>query len=572
VVNESTALVRARTTIWAPLSARLPLSSGQLLHWAGWALVIWIVLFWRLGYPSFWDPDEAHYAETSREMLAANNWLVPLYNGQPFFDKPVLFHWLQMVSFWLLGASEFAARLVPAVAGLVLLGCTAWLGVELFAIETGELAALMLAVLPATFALSAYAIMDMLFTTFVFGAAALLAVAALNNKSRLQYPAYGLVALAVLTKGPVALALLGLAFGLSLVFAPAARRPLLSLRWREGALAVVICSLPWFLWMWSRFDGQFIEGYVLRENVWLFARSLYSQQYSPLVYLRVLLVGLLPWTPLLLGRIVDAFRGRPFTTQERLLWAWAIAVAGFFMASRYRLDHYLYPAAPALCLLAAAAWQGARERSPQTPSAGVWFGAIGTMVTIGVAGVVFGVWFERVPVDLPAGARLTAVGLVAGSLFSLVQAFSQRFTLPRLPIFVLAGLLLLYSSTIVDGFPAFERAKPVRELASWVTTHSSPSDRVASFRLSRWSSSWRFYIDRPSPVLETPDQVRQFFDTPGNAYCLMLEQDYWQLREAGLPLRVIHQRDGLFTTTGRALRRAEGRRSGWRWFVIVTRT
>jgi len=63
----------------------------------------------------------------------------------------------------------------------------------------------MLAVLPATFALSAYAIFDMLFTTFIFGGAALLAVAALNNKPWLQYPAYGLIALAVLTKGSVVL-------------------------------------------------------------------------------------------------------------------------------------------------------------------------------------------------------------------------------------------------------------------------------------------------------------------------------------------------------------------------------
>src|SRR5260221_3240194 len=240
-----TLIPRVQAAVWPLPFARLFASGEERLRCAGWTVVIWITYFWRLGYPSFWDPDEAHYAETSREMLAAHNWLVPLYDGQPFFDKPVLFHWLQMLSFWLLGASEFAARLVPAVAGLVLLGCTAWLGVELFTIDAGELAALMLAVLPATFALSAYAITDMLFTTFIFGAAALLAVAALNNKPRLQYPGYGLIALGGLTKGPVALALLGLAFVLSLVFAPAARSRLLSLRWREGALAVLVCSLPW---------------------------------------------------------------------------------------------------------------------------------------------------------------------------------------------------------------------------------------------------------------------------------------------------------------------------------------
>src|SRR5258705_6118906 len=88
---------------------------------AGWAVVCWVVFGWRLGYPSFWDPDEATYAETSREMLAAHNWLVPLYDGQPFFDKPPLFFMLQMASFSVFRATELAARLEPAVYAIALL-------------------------------------------------------------------------------------------------------------------------------------------------------------------------------------------------------------------------------------------------------------------------------------------------------------------------------------------------------------------------------------------------------------------------------------------------------------------
>src|SRR5262245_43340295 len=59
---------------------------------AGGAAVLFTTLLWRLGEPSFWDPDEAHYAETTRELLLSGDWLAPMYNGAPFFDKPIVFH------------------------------------------------------------------------------------------------------------------------------------------------------------------------------------------------------------------------------------------------------------------------------------------------------------------------------------------------------------------------------------------------------------------------------------------------------------------------------------------------
>ena len=78
----------------------------------------WIVVFWRLGYASLLDPDEAHYAELTREMLQRGSWLVPLLDGKPFIDKPVLFHWLQALSVAVIGETEFAARLPTALAAL----------------------------------------------------------------------------------------------------------------------------------------------------------------------------------------------------------------------------------------------------------------------------------------------------------------------------------------------------------------------------------------------------------------------------------------------------------------------
>src|SRR5438477_4908877 len=183
----------------------------NIVHVAGWAVVCWVVFGWRLGYPSFWDPDEATYAETTREMLAAHNWLVPIYDGQPFFDKPPLFYILQMSSFALAGATELAARIVPALSAVLIVATIVWFGRRLFTRDVGRNGALMFAVLPATFALSSYAILDMTFTMFLFGGAAMVTIAALRERPVLQYPGYVFLAAAVLTKGPLALVLCGLA-------------------------------------------------------------------------------------------------------------------------------------------------------------------------------------------------------------------------------------------------------------------------------------------------------------------------------------------------------------------------
>src|SRR3954467_5520042 len=160
----------------------------RLIH-LRWIAIAWIVVFWRLGYPALMDPDEAHYAELTREMLRSGNWLVPLLDGKPFIDKPVLFHWLQGASVRLLGESEFAARMPSAIAALALFAITRWVGVALFGAEIGEGGAIMFATIPATFALSSIGLFDMVFTAFLFGTVGCLLVAAKQRRRGLEHAA-----------------------------------------------------------------------------------------------------------------------------------------------------------------------------------------------------------------------------------------------------------------------------------------------------------------------------------------------------------------------------------------------
>src|SRR5512138_177047 len=209
-------------------------------------------MFWKLGYPALLDPDESHYAQITREMMAAHQWIVPLRDGAPFIDKPVLFHWLQAFSFSLFGRTEFAARMPSALAGLALTWVTAWAGRELFGSVTGRRAALMFVTMPATFALGSIALLDMMFAAALFSAAACLIVAATRGREQLQWAGYALLSLAIMIKGPVAVLLLSAAFVLGVIGVPSARTSLLRLHWLLGPTLAVAVAAPWFVWMWWR--------------------------------------------------------------------------------------------------------------------------------------------------------------------------------------------------------------------------------------------------------------------------------------------------------------------------------
>jgi len=541
------------------------------LRLAAFAALLFVVLFWQLGSASFWDPDEAIYAETSREMLRTGDWLAPYYNEQPFFDKPILFYWLQAAGMAVAGQNELGARLAPAIAAVALIATTAWLGAVLVSIDVGLIAAILLAASPPVFALAHYAILDMTFTALLFGGVSLIAVAALKDRPRLQWPGYVLIALSVLTKGPLALALCGLTFLLAIAASADLRRRLLALRFLLGLLIVVAVSAPWFLYMWMRFRDSFIAGYVLNENLSLFASNRFNARFDPLFYVRVLTAGLLPWTGLALGRLWDdirAFRQRALDSTEILLWCWSIAILVFFTASRFKLDHYVFPAAPALCLVCARAWADVRTRlsTPQNAATRIGAQTIGPILVIAGTG---GGYFMIARLDLPNAAMLApVVMLIAGVVVTARVSFGHR-RLPDLPWVTLTAMVATYAAVITWVLPALEQRKVIPELGRWLSARAEPNAHIATYRLNRWSNAFRFYVDRHVSHIDAADEAREFLEAPGVAYAVMTSQYYDELVAQGLKLQVDYEREGMWVTSGRALWR---RRETPTRFVIVSRT
>ena len=521
--------------------------------------LLFVVLFWRLGAPTFWDPDEAHYAETSREMIATSDWTAPFYNDQPFFDKPVLFHQLQGTAMRLFSDPEFGARLVPALAALGLVAITVWFGTVMVSREVGIVAGLMLAACPGVFGLARYAILDTLFTMFTFGGAACLAVAALKDRPRLQWPGYLAIALGVQTKGPIALVLCGLTMLLLMAVSADLRRRLLALHWAVGLLVVAAVSAPWFVYMYVRFKDGFVNGYVLDENFRLFASSRFGNQPGFGFYFQILAAALLPWTGLLIGRLIDdvraRFRGERLDGVETMLWGWTLAVVGFFTLSTFKLDHYVFPAAPSLCLLAARGWADVRadQMAPRHRASRVGLSLIGPFLV--AVGVGCG-YFLIARLELPWGAVMVPVALTVAGAVLAVLAHVRRAQPPRVPWLVMIAMAATYAGLILFVLPALEQRKVVPDVAEWVAKQAGPEDRIASFRLNRWTPTYRFYVGRHTTFLESAEEAEAFFRDPRKFFCVMRRTAYDELVAKGTPLRILYEREGMGATSGRALWRA----------------
>jgi hypothetical protein len=116
--------------------------------------------------------------------------------------------------------------------------------------------------------------------------------------------------------------------------------------------------------------------------------------------------------------------------------------------------------------------------------------------------------------------------------------------------------------------PALEQRKVVPDVARWVAAHASATDRVSTYRLNRWNTAFRYYVDRHVAMIDAPDEALAMFTGNEKFYCTMMGTAYDEFVARGAPLRILYEREGMLATSGRVLWRSRpplGR------FVVVTR-
>lgn len=166
-----------------------------------------LILFWGLGSISLTSLNEGRRALAIKEMYAGGYWLLPTLNGELYLTKPPFLYWISLSISSLVGTvNEWTLRLPSALAALV----TLWMVYRYSLKRFGAWSALFsVQILMANlgFAMLARRVeIEMLLTMLCVGAL-FCALKYIEEpvKRTWIYLSYFLLALAVLTKGPVAL-------------------------------------------------------------------------------------------------------------------------------------------------------------------------------------------------------------------------------------------------------------------------------------------------------------------------------------------------------------------------------
>ena len=531
-----------------PVAVIIP---GDLVH-AMLALML-PLFFYCYGLDDFplRDNNEGLYAEIAREMVSTGNYIVPHLNGVPYIEKPPLLYWLMSLSMTLFGVSAPAVRLVSALSMFALCaglyqfcrlhghrraGCYAAVG--------------MASALPASL-LAHAALFDPLLTALLGGALLCFLHAWLSDRRGPVRAASVLLALAVLEKGVVALALAVGIIGLFLL--------LMRGDWRRHhlfdpiALALfAVLVVPWHAaaaWMQPEFSWfYFVNEHLLR---FLGTRQPDDYHHGPIwFYLPRLLLMLMPWTPFLLLLSRPAVRrNRDLTVIVRFCQAGLAFPLLFFSLSQAKADYYLLVAMPMLALWLGlevatrlAASGAPRHAAPSAPREGSLLGCCWGMAGASLVLIIGLLSIHPQPVIEPPAMMLLALLWLAlsvlGARLFVCLAAPRGHALALLCAALAAVPAMGLVMRQVEDNGARKSSRDIAMLIGPAT-----SRKVFIYRdYEDVFSSLPFYLERAVPVIDSDSRDLQFGCRlrPERA---CIAHTTFQQRSAGLPVAVAVRAD-----------------------------
>ncbi|HET6976176.1 MAG TPA: glycosyltransferase family 39 protein [Pyrinomonadaceae bacterium] len=341
-----------------------PSTLAKRLYLLLFGLII-VFYFYGLGKLPLLGPDEPRYAQVAREMFLNRDLITPTLGGHTWFEKPPLLYWMIVAGFKVFGVSEWAARLGPAICGLLTIAAVWFVGREVDRSEDprgfGFWSFVTIATCLGLIVFSRAASFDVVITmttTWSLAFFLLHELPSTRNKSALLAGFYVFVGVSLLAKGLVGIVIpFGVVGTYYLIRRAWPQRSVwLSLLW--GVPLALLVSAIWYGPVIARHGWTFINEFFVQHH---FARYISNKYHHPqpfYFYPVIILLLALPWTIHVVIALVKArkwqWRGTDSMSIVRFFaLAWLSLPIVFFSFSGSKLPGYILPALPAVALLVA---------------------------------------------------------------------------------------------------------------------------------------------------------------------------------------------------------------------------
>ncbi len=472
-------------------------------------IFIGLIYFFNL-FIDVMDIDAAQYASISMEMLETGNFLQVFERGKDFLDKPPMLFWMAAASYALFGLSTFAYKL-PAVL-VILLGIfsTYKFAQNWYDKKRARLAALIVATTQAFMLITNDIRTDGILTGYTIFAVWQLASFLQNGKFKhIILGSVGL-AFAMMSKGPIAVIIVGAAIG-SNILLNRQWKHILKWQWIAMFVFVLILLLPMCWGLYTQFDLHpekvvySLEGPSgLRFFFWTqsFGRitgEIYWDNGAPFEYfLHTIMWDFQPWVLFLFLAIIDRFRTiiknkfRSPNSKEQFTFGGFVLVFLALSTSNFKLPHYIFPIFPFAAIFTADYLVSIYENGNKyfKTLKNIQFGLLHILFIM--VGITLTIFFPDRTFILP----VFSIAMVVLFYISNAKITDQLEKLITITLIVNITVNLIMATHF---YPSIMPYQVENEVGKWVTKNKIPDDKFYCYRT--WIHSLDFYAQRNVMVI-----------------------------------------------------------------------
>jgi 4-amino-4-deoxy-L-arabinose transferase-like glycosyltransferase len=482
---------------------------------------------------------ESYFALGARLMVEQGDWLTPHAPDEQPLNKPPLTYWLIGVCYKLFGAGYGSARLPSVVAALGVLAIVYAIGFRFYGKRVGMLSAALLATSMLFMSFARTAMSDMLLTLFVTASLGAFAIALTSESKHVIFAGYVALALGLLTKGPIAIALVALPIAAELVISKSGAA-LKKLRIGSGLLVVLAIAAPYFVIVYFRRGAGVLWFFFIGENLQRFTGNIYSDLARPFWYQLAAFFGdFVPWSLLILPAIWVSWKrrqGGQTDRCERILYLWLLSTLLLFSISSFKRDYYLLPAMPAAALIVGRLLSiEIRARFVRRTVQVFLIVCAAVIVLVAVATVK-----AATVLGVQSVARFVPI-CVAGLGFVSIAWLLARAKVWATSLALSGVIVATFVGIEFALLPAFTRFQPAVSLVN----STSGRTWITSNKAGGWANDLAFNLPPPHHVEriavkdDTPRLI-EFLTTP-NTVALIAESDFLALQQYDTSLRILRR-------------------------------